>query len=90
MRSSAALGRCLCRQVINPRSSKSIVEIEGRRQSLLAEREACERRMEAIGAAVQQVEVLIDYCARVRAALQSFAAVEKRRRAFDALDIRVT
>jgi site-specific DNA recombinase len=64
-------------------------EIEGRRQSLLAEREACERRMEAIGAAVQQVEALIDYCARVRAALQSFAAVEKRR-AFDALDIRVT
>jgi site-specific DNA recombinase len=64
-------------------------EIEGRRQSLLAEREACERRMEAIGAAVQQVEALIDYCARVRAALQSFAAAEKRR-AFDALDIRVT
>ena len=55
-------------------------EIEGRRQSLLAEREACERRMEAIGAAVQQVEVLIDYCARVRAALQSFAAAEKRAR----------
>jgi hypothetical protein len=35
-------------------------EIEGRRQSLLAEREACERRMEAIRAAAQQVEALTD------------------------------
>jgi hypothetical protein len=45
--------------------------------------------MEAIMAAVQQVEALIDYCARVRAALQSFEAAEKRL-AFEALDIRVT
>jgi chromosome segregation ATPase len=77
-------------EVINLAELKGYrTEIEGRRQSLLAEREACERRMEAIRAAVQQVEALIDYCARVRAALQSFEAAEKRL-AFEALDISVT
>jgi hypothetical protein len=38
---------------------------------------------------VQQVESLIDYCARVRQALQTFDATEKRR-TFEALDLRVT
>jgi methyl-accepting chemotaxis protein len=50
--------------------------------------EECERRMEAIRAALQRVEALIDYCARVRAALQSLEAAEKRL-AFEASDIRV-
>jgi site-specific DNA recombinase len=64
-------------------------DIDGRRQSLLAEREACERRLEAVGAAVQQIQALIDYCQRVRQRLQRFDAAEKRL-ALDALDIRVT
>jgi hypothetical protein len=77
-------------EVINLAELKGYrTEIEGRRQSLLAEREACERRMEAIRATVQQVEALIDYCTRVRAALQRFEAAEKGI-AFEALDIRVT
>lgn len=77
-------------EVINLAELKGYrTEIEGRRRSLLAEREACDRRVEAIRPAVQQVEALIDYCARVRAALQSFEAAEKRL-ALEALDIRVT
>jgi hypothetical protein len=51
--------------------------------------EECERRMEAIRTALQRVEALIDYWVRVRAALQSMEAAEKRL-AFEASDIRVT
>ncbi len=63
--------------------------IEARRRSLLEEHATCQRQMDAIGAAVGQVETLIDYCARVRQALQTFDATEKRH-AFEALDIRVS
>jgi site-specific DNA recombinase len=77
-------------EVINLAELKGYrAEIEGRRQSLLAERETCAQRMEAIGAAVARVEALIDYCARVRQRLQTFDEAEKRL-ALDALEIRVT
>jgi hypothetical protein len=64
-------------------------QIEARRQSLLAEHTVCQRQVEMIGAAVQQIEALTEYCARVRQALQTFDASEKRH-TFEALHIRVT
>jgi hypothetical protein len=64
-------------------------EIEARRQSLQAEQAACQRQLEAIGAAVQRVDALIAYCARVRQWLQTFDQAEKRL-AIEALDIRVS
>ena len=63
-------------------------ETDARRQSLVAERDACQRHLEAIGVAVQQVEALTGYCARVRDQLQTFSHQEKRL-ALEALGIRV-
>jgi Recombinase zinc beta ribbon domain len=64
-------------------------EIATRRQSLQAEHAACQRQLEAIGAAVQQVDALTAHCARVRQRLQTFDQAEKRI-AIEALDIRVS
>jgi chromosome segregation ATPase len=64
-------------------------DIGARRHSLLAEQHARQATLQAIGEAVQQVEALVGYCARVRQALQTIDAGEKRR-AFEALNIRVT
>jgi site-specific DNA recombinase len=64
-------------------------EIEARRQGLFAEQSACERRLEAIGMALQQVDALTAYCARVHQRLQAFDHAEKVV-ALQALDIRVT
>jgi site-specific DNA recombinase len=64
-------------------------ELSTRRQGWLAQRAEADAKLEAIGQAVAQVGALIDYCARVRQALQTFDDAEKRL-AFDALDIRVS
>jgi len=63
--------------------------IEARSQGLLAEQAACQRRLEAIGMALQQVDALTSYCARVYQRLQAFDHAEKVM-ALQALDIRVT
>jgi len=77
-------------EVINLTELKGYrAEIEARRQSLQAEQAACQRQLEAIGAAVQQVDALIADCARVRQQLQTFDQAEKRL-AIEALDIRVS
>jgi hypothetical protein len=75
------------RRVVSRRGN--IAEIEARRQSLLAEHAASQRQLEAIGEAVQQVDVLTRYCARVRQRLQTFDETEKHR-AIEALAIRVS
>jgi site-specific DNA recombinase len=64
-------------------------EIAQRRQSLLAEHAQLQGQLDGIGEHVQQIDTLIDYCARVRQALQTFDATEKRH-TFEALDLRVT
>ncbi len=64
-------------------------EVNGRRQSLLAEQAERQARLELIGAAVGQVETLINYCARVRQELQTFDGAEKRH-TLEALDIRAS
>jgi site-specific DNA recombinase len=77
-------------EVINLAELKGYrAEIAARRQSLEGERDACQRQLEAIGAAVQQVDTLTAYCARVRQQLQTFDQAEKRL-AIEALDIRVS
>ena len=77
-------------EVINVAELKAYrADIDQRRQSLLAEQTQLQGQLEAIGHHVQQVESLIDYCARVRGALQTFDATEKRH-TFEALDLRVT
>ena len=77
-------------EVINVAELKAYrADIDQQRQSLLAEQTQLQGQLEAIGHHVQQVESLIDYCARVRGALQTFDATEKRH-TFEALDLRVT
>jgi site-specific DNA recombinase len=77
-------------EVINLAELKGYrAEIAARCQSLQAEHTACQRQLEAIGAAVQQVDALTAYCARVRQRLQTFDQAEKRL-AIEALDIRVS
>jgi uncharacterized protein YPO0396 len=77
-------------EVINLAELKGYrAEIATRRQSLQAEHTACQRQLEAIGAAVQQVDALTAYCVRVRQQLQTFDQAEKRI-AIEALDIRVS
>ncbi|HEX9869096.1 MAG TPA: hypothetical protein VGC99_10945 [Candidatus Tectomicrobia bacterium] len=77
-------------EVINVAELKGYrAEIDQRRQSLLAEHARLQGEIEAIGQHVQQIETLIDYCVRVRQALQTFDATEKRR-TFEALDLRIT
>jgi site-specific DNA recombinase len=96
----AALGKCdreaqrwadaYAAEVINLAELKLYrAEIAARCQSLQAEHTACQRQLEAIGAAVQQVDALMAYCARVRQRLQTFDQAEKRL-AIEALDIRVS
>ena len=76
-------------EVINLAELKAYrADIELRRQSLLTEHAACQRQLDAIGTAVQHVDALTDYCARVRQRLQTFAEAEKRI-AFEALNIHV-
>jgi site-specific DNA recombinase len=75
-------------EVINLAELKAYrADIEKHRQSLLTQQAACQAKLEAIGQAVKQVEVLMDYCARVRQQLQTFDEAEKQR-ALEALDIR--
>jgi len=77
-------------EVINLAELKGYrAEIAARRQSLQSEHAASQRQLEAIGAAVQQVDVLTEYCARVRQRLQTIDQTEKRI-AIEALDIRVS
>jgi site-specific DNA recombinase len=64
-------------------------EIETRRQGLLTEHTSYQAKLDAIGQANQQVEVLTDYCARVRQKLHALNKAEKRV-AFEALDIKVS
>ena len=60
-------------EVINLAELKGYrAEIEARRQGLLAEHAACRRQLEAIGMALQEVEALTAYCARVHQRLQAF------------------
>jgi hypothetical protein len=77
-------------EVINLAELKGYrAEIEARRQSLLRERAEGQRQLEAIGAAVKQVEALTGYCKRVHQRLQTFDHAEKRM-ALQALNIRVS
>jgi site-specific DNA recombinase len=77
-------------EVINLTELKTYrADIEARRQSLLVEHTNSQAKLDAIGRAVGLVEVLIDYCARVRQRLQTFDEAEKRL-ALAALDIRAT
>jgi site-specific DNA recombinase len=64
-------------------------EIAVRRQSVLGQRAAVQAKLETIAHAVDQVDTLLDYCARVRESLHTFDMGEKRL-ALEALDIRVT
>lgn len=64
-------------------------EIGARRRSLLEQRQALEGQPETIDHTGEDVESLITYCERVRQQLQTFDDQEKRR-AFDALNVRVT
>jgi site-specific DNA recombinase len=63
-------------------------EIETKRQGLLTEHGALQAQFDAIGLAVQQVDALTEYCARVCERLQTFNHAEKRF-ALEALNIRV-
>jgi hypothetical protein len=77
-------------EVINVAELKGYrAEIDERRQGLLAEQAQLQVQLEAMGRHVAQIDTLIDYCARVRWALRTFDATEKRR-TFEALDLRVT
>jgi hypothetical protein len=77
-------------EVINLAELKAYrADIEARRQSLQAHRGSLQAELDLIGQAVAHVEVLVDYCARVRQRLQTFDHAEKRV-AFEALDIHVS
>jgi site-specific DNA recombinase len=77
-------------EVINLAELKGYrAEIDARRRGLQAQQAEAQAKLDAIGEAMGQVEALIDYCARVRERLQTFDDGEKRR-AFEALDIRVS
>ena len=64
-------------------------EISSRRESLLSAHAACQRQLEAIGAAVQLVDALTEFCAGVRQRLQTFEEAEKRQ-AIEALNLQVS
>jgi hypothetical protein len=64
-------------------------EIAARQESLLTEHDALQRQLEATGEAVQQVDALMAYCARVRRRLQAFDQAEKHQ-AIEALNIQVS
>jgi len=64
-------------------------DIEARRQSLQAHRSSLQAEIDVIGQAVARVEILVDYCSRVRQRLQTFDNAEKRV-ALEALDIHVS
>jgi hypothetical protein len=64
-------------------------DIETRRQSLLAEQASRQRQLDAIGVAIQHVEALTAYCARVHQRRKAFDRAEKLV-ASQALDIRVS
>jgi hypothetical protein len=94
----AALAKCdreaqrwadaYAQEVINITELKGYrAEIEAR-QSLQAEYASGQAKLEAIGQALQHVEVLTDFCTRVHQRLHSFDNTEKRT-ALEALDIRV-
>jgi site-specific DNA recombinase len=96
----AALAKCdreaqrwadaYAQEVINVAELKGYrAEIEARRQSLQAEYASGQAKLDAIGQAVQHVEVLTDYCARVHQRLNTFDNAEKQA-AFEALNIRVS
>jgi site-specific DNA recombinase len=96
----AALAKCdreaqrwadaYAQEVINVAELKAYrAEIDARRQSLLAEHANGQAKLDAIGQAVQHVEVLTDYCKRVHQRLHTLDNAEKRA-AFEALDIRVS
>ena len=55
----------------------------------IAEQAQLQGQLKAIGRHVEQIETLVDYCTWVLQALQTLDATEKRR-AFEALDLRVT
>jgi hypothetical protein len=69
--------------------TKRGAEIETRRQSLLREQAECQRRLDAIDIAVQHVDALTEYCARVHQGLTTFDHTQKRL-ALEALEIRVS
>lgn len=66
-----------------------MAEIRAKRASLLEAQCACQAQLEAIGVAGQQVEALTAYCVRVRQALHTFDAAEKRL-AFAALNVQAS
>jgi site-specific DNA recombinase len=77
-------------EVINLAELKGYrADIEARRQGLLTEQGALQAQLDAIGMAVQQVDALTEYCARVLQRLQAFDHPEKLV-ALQALDIRVS
>jgi hypothetical protein len=77
-------------EVINLAELKGYrVDIEARRQGLLTEQGALQVQRDAIDMAVQQVDALKEYCARVRQRLQAFDHTEKLV-PLQALDIRVS
>ena len=77
-------------EVINLAELKGYrAEIDVRRESILTQRQQLQTRLDTIGQAVEHVEALIGYCARVRQKLQAFDAAEKGL-AFAALNVRVT
>lgn len=95
-----ALGKCdreetrwaeaYAAEVINIRELKAYrADIALRRQRLHAERVAVQAGLDAIGHLDSQAQALVAYCERVRQNLRTFTAAE-RRRALDALDVRVS
>jgi site-specific DNA recombinase len=77
-------------EVINLAELKAYrADIEARRQSLIEEQAACQRQLDAIRVAIQDVEALTAYCARVCQRLQAFDHAEKLV-ALQALDIQVS
>jgi hypothetical protein len=76
-------------EVINVRELKAYrADIAIRRERLHAERATVQARLDAIGHLDSQAQALVAYCERVRQNLHTFTAAE-RRRALDALDVRV-
>jgi site-specific DNA recombinase len=64
-------------------------EIATRRQNLVAQRHDLQTNLDNIGHALEHVEALMGYCARVHQRLQTFDPTEKRQ-AFEALNVRIT
>jgi len=77
-------------EVINLAELKGYgAEIAAHRESILTQRQQLQTKLDTIGLAVEHVEALIGYCARVRQKVQTFGAAEQRL-AFEALNVRVT